>query len=129
MKYLIVTFFVILSTVSFSQNIGKLTGTIVDNVTKQPIIGAKITLTDKNSSAPKRAMTNTEGLYEIPNLAYGSYNMMVTILTFDTVRISIKIDKELVKQDVILGGSQELDEVNVIGNLVKEGKYLLLLQK
>jgi hypothetical protein len=129
MKYLIVTFFVILSTVSFSQNIGKLTGTIVDNVTKQPIIGAKITLTDKNSSAPKRAMTNTEGLYEIPNLAYGSYNMMVTILTFDTVRISIKIDKELVKQDVILGGSQELDEVNVIGNLVKEGKVPVAVTK
>ncbi len=112
-----------------AQSSGKLSGSIVDNVTKQPVVGAKITLTAKNNSTPKRAVTNTEGNYELPNLPYGSYSMMVTILSFDTIQMNLKIDKPLVKQDIVLGGSQELEEVKVIGNLVKEGNVPVAVTK
>ena len=129
MKFLIVTFLVVFSTSIFAQTSGKLTGSIIDNVTKQAVVGAKITLTDKNNSAPKRAMTNSEGIYEIPNLPYGSYSMMVTILSFDTIQMTVKVDKPIVKQDIVLGGSQELEEVKVIGNLVKEGNVPVAVTK
>jgi iron complex outermembrane receptor protein len=114
---------------SFAQSVGKLSGSIVDNVTSQAVIGAKITLTEKNNSIPKRALTNTEGKYEIPNLPYGTYSMMVTILTFDTIQMTIKIEKPVVIQDVVMGGSQELEEVKVIGNLVKEGNVPVAVTK
>ena len=129
MKFLLATLLVLFSSLSFAQSVGKLAGSIVDNVTQQAVIGAKITLTEKNNPTPKRALTNTEGTYEIPNLPYGTYSMMVTILTFDTIQMTVKIDKPIVKQDVVLGGSQELDEVKVIGNLVKEGNVPVAVTK
>lgn len=129
MKFFLITCLVLFSSLSFAQTVGKLTGSIVDNVTQQAVIGAKITLTEKNNPTPKRALTNTEGIYELPNLPYGTYSMMVTILTFDTIQMTVKIDKPLVKQDVVLGGSQELDEVKVIGNLVKEGNVPVAVTK
>ena len=129
MKFLFVTFLILFSTLSFAQSVGKLTGSIVDNVTQQAVIGAKITLIEKNNPTPKRALTNTEGSYELPNLPYGTYSMMVTILTFDTIQMTVKMDKPLVKQDVVLGGSQELDEVKVIGNLVREGNVPVAVTK
>jgi hypothetical protein len=129
MKFLLATLLVLFSSLSFAQSVGKLSGSIVDNVTSQAVIGAKITLTEKNNSIPKRALTNTEGKYEISNLPYGTYSMMVTILTFDTIQMTVKIDKPIVKQDVVMGGSQELDEVKVIGNLVKEGNVPVAVTK
>jgi len=129
MKFLLVTFLVLFASCSFAQSVGKLTGSIVDNVTQQAVIGAKITLTEKNNPTPKRALTNTEGKYEIPNLSYGTYSMMVTILTFDTIQMTLKIDKPIVYQNIVMGGSQELEEVKVIGNLVKEGNVPVAVTK
>ena len=129
MKFLLVAFFMVVSVTFFAQTSGKLIGSITDNVTKQPVVGAKITLTEKNNTNPKRALTNNEGIYEIPNIPYGTYSMMVTILSFDTIQMTVRIDKPTVKQDIVLGGSQELEEVKVIGNLVKEGNVPVAVTK
>jgi hypothetical protein len=129
MKFLLVAFFMVVSVTFFAQTSGKLIGSITDNVTKQPVVGAKITLTEKNNTNPKRALTNNDGIYEIPNIPYGTYSMMVTILSFDTIQMTVRIDKPTVKQDIVLGGSQELEEVKVIGNLVKEGNVPVAVTK
>jgi outer membrane receptor for ferrienterochelin and colicin len=129
MKFLLVAFFMVVSVTFFAQTSGKLIGSITDNVTKQPVVGAKITLTEKNNTNPKRALTNSEGIYEIPNIPYGTYSIMVTIMSFDTIQMTVKIDKPTVKQDIVLGGSQELEEVKVIGNLVKEGNVPVAVTK
>lgn len=129
MKFLVIVILVSLSTLGFGQVSGKLSGSIVDNVTRLAVVGAKITLSEKNNPTPKRAITNTEGFYEISNLPYGTYSMLVTILSFDTIQMTIKIDRPFVKENIVLGGSQELDEVNVIGNLVKEGNVPVAVTK
>jgi len=129
MKFLLATFLVLVSCFSFAQTSGKLIGSITDNVTNQAVVGAKITLTDKNNTIQKKTITNTEGNYEIPNLLYGTYSITVTILSFDTIQMTAKIDKPIVKRDIVLGGSQELDEVKVIGNLVKEGNVPVAVTK
>jgi outer membrane receptor for ferrienterochelin and colicin len=40
--------------------------------------------------------------------------------SFDTLKLAVKIDKPLVTNNIILGGSTELEEVKVIGNLAND---------
>jgi hypothetical protein len=129
MKLILSIFIVFFSLQLTAQSAGTLSGTIKDNVTKQPVVGAKITLTDKANTILKRGITDYDGKYVLTSLQYGSYNLMVTILSFDTIRTTVKIDKAQVREDIILGGSQELDEVKVIGNLVKEGNVPVAVTK
>jgi hypothetical protein len=129
MKLILSIFIVFFSLQLTAQSAGTLSGTIKDNVTKQPVVGAKITLTDKANTILKRGVTDYDGKYVLTSLQYGSYNLMVTILSFDTIRTTVKIDKAQVREDIILGGSQELDEVKVIGNLVKEGNVPVAVTK
>jgi len=129
MKFIFSTLIVLFSLQLTAQSVGTLSGTIKDNVTKQPVVGAKITLTDKANTILKKGITDYDGKYELTSLPYGSYNLMVTILSFDTIRTTVKIDKALVREDIILGGSQELEEVKVIGNLVKEGNVPVAVTK
>lgn len=129
MKCILITLFALVTSLSFAQTTGKFTGFISDNVTNQPIIGAKLSLNEKNNASVKRVMSDLDGKFEVANLPYGTYSLVISVLTFDTVRATIKIDKAIVTQNFVMGGSQELDEVKVIGNLVKEGNVPVAVTK
>ncbi|MDP5011550.1 MAG: TonB-dependent receptor [Crocinitomicaceae bacterium] len=96
---------------------GSLSGKVVDNVTKQAVVGAKIAL---NPSL--RAISDFDGNYKFDKVPYGSYTLTVAMLSFDTMRIELTIDQPINTYDIILGGSQELDEVKVIGNIAQDRK-------
>ncbi len=100
--------------VIFGQN-AVVSGTVTDNVAKQPVVGAKIILGDQF-----KAITNLDGKYEIKDVPYGTYKLTVMMISFDTVRMEITVDKPTLVHDVLLGGSQELEEVKVIGNLASD---------
>lgn len=101
---------------AFAQT-ATLRGTIIDNVTKQPVVGAKVEISEKY-----RARTDYEGVYTIADLPYGEYTMTITMLSFDTLKETIKVNAPEVTRDIILGGSKELEEVQVIGNLAQDRK-------
>jgi hypothetical protein len=116
MKGILLCCSVLLSTLSFAQQ-GVLSGRVTDNVTKQPVVGAKIKLTPE-----LRAISDVEGNYRLENVPFGTYNLLVSMPSFDSVRMEVKMDMAVVTIDVIMGGSQELQEVKVIGNLVSDRK-------
>lgn len=111
---------VVLSTLfalQVSAQSGTLSGTITDNVSKQPVVGAKVVFSNQF-----RAITDYDGKYTIPDMPYGSYTGTVTMLGFDTLKISVEINQSMVTNDVLIGGSQELEEVRVIGNIAEDRK-------
>ena len=116
MKAILVVLASLLALTSQAQN-GTLTGSITDNVSKQPVVGAKIVF-----SSEFRAITNYDGVYTIENMPYGSYEGTITMIGFDTTKIMVDINSANVTQDFLLGGSQELEEVKVIGNIAEDRK-------
>lgn len=97
------------------------TGKVVDNATKQSVVGAKITLS-KGSDAPLNGRSDFDGNYRFENVPYGNYSLTISMLSFDTMRVDLTVDQSNVSFDIILGGSQELEEVKVIGNIAQDRK-------
>jgi outer membrane receptor for ferrienterochelin and colicin len=106
------------------SQVATVTGKVVDNVTKQPVVGAKLML-----SPQMRTLSDPDGNYELKNIPFGKYTMVITMSSFDTLKVDMKIDKELVNYTVVLGGSQELEEIKVIGNIVSDRKTPVAVTK
>lgn len=116
MRVVFLFFFLVYSSFSFSQS-GSLSGKVTDNLTKQPVVGAKIVVSNSY-----KALSDIDGNYFIKDIPYGDHKMVITMLSFDTTYITIKVDQPTVSFDVILGGSQEIEEMKVIGNLAQDRK-------
>ena len=116
MKAILVVLVSFFAFVSFGQS-GTLTGIITDNVSKQPVVGAKVIFSSKF-----RAFTDHDGKYTIADMPYGTYNGQVTMIGFDTLNISVEVNQPEVNNDILLGGSKELDEIKVIGNIAEDRK-------
>lgn len=102
---------------SAMSQISIVSGKVVDDLTKQPIVGAKVAL-----GGTYRALSDPSGKYSIKDVPYGEYTLVVSMLSFDTLRQQIKVNSLNFKYDILLGGSQELEEVKVIGNLAQDRK-------
>ncbi len=117
MKSFFQTFFTLIVSFSALAQTGEVKGTIVDDVTKEPVVGAKVVLSEQF-----RSITGVDGTYVIKEVPYGTYTLTATMLSFDTLTYEVKVNKPVVIQDIIMGGSQELKEIQVIGNLVDNGR-------
>lgn len=101
--------------ISANAQVATVSGKVTDNVAKQPVVGAKIFLTPS-----LRAISDYDGNYVIKDVPYGDYDMTIIMISFDTMHVNLKVDQDNVTYDVLLGGSQDLEEVEVIGNLAKD---------
>jgi iron complex outermembrane receptor protein len=107
----------VLLPISLIGQVGQIQGKVVDNSTKQPVVGALIVLNDAS-----KTRSDLDGKYNFKDLPYGTYSMKIIMLSFDTMTVQLTLDQPFLWYDVILGGSQELDEVKVIGNLAQDRK-------
>ena len=105
-----------LSSVASAQK-ATVSGKVIDNFTNEPVPGATITLT-----LEYRSKSDFDGLYSISNVPFGKYKMVVAMLSFDTISYEIYVDQEDFVFDVLLSGSQELAEVEVIANIAIDRK-------
>jgi iron complex outermembrane receptor protein len=123
MRVIILLFVVLFSLYGMSQT-AVVSGNIADDVTKQPVVGAKISL-----NGTYRAISDIDGKYLIKDVPFAEYTLIVTMISFDTIRQVIKVTTPVFKYDILLGGSQELEEVKVIGNLVSDRKTPVAVTK
>ena len=116
MKLLSFLFFLLFIGSCFSQstNTGTISGIITDDIAKELIVGAKVNINNKY-----RALSDYDGKYSLKNVPYGKYKMVVSILSFDTLVVYIDLKEPSLNQNLILGGSVELEEVKIIGNVVR----------
>lgn len=123
MKAITLFAFLLFAAISVAQT-ATVKGSVIDNVTKQPVIGAKISL-----NGQYKVLSDLDGNYSITNVPYGEYTLVASMISFDTITAKLKIDEPVIVYDVILGGSQELEEVKVIGNLVSDRKTPVAVTK
>jgi hypothetical protein len=81
--FLLPLFFVLVCVGAFAQANSSVTGIVTDQ-TGAVIPAAKIVLTDPSTNTSKTTFSSDTGLYEIPGLNAGTYNMIVTAKGFQT---------------------------------------------
>src|SRR5690554_298480 len=102
--------------VAFAQN-GTLEGKITDHSTNEPIIGAYVYISDEY-----RSKAGMDGSYSINNIPYGDYLVKISMFSFDTIVTTITINEPVVVMDFSMGDTQEMEEVEVIGQLAVDRK-------
>ncbi len=113
MKKQIVCFILMmLSLTGYAQQTGKLKGKILEQATKQALIGATVIL--KNTSSG--AVTDTLGEFSINNLSEGNYILEIRIIGFQTKQINdviITRDKTYYLETELFNATTSLGEVTV----------------
>jgi iron complex outermembrane receptor protein len=117
MKLFFSLLFIAVISLTFAQETATVSGNVSDNVSKQPVVGAKIVL-----AGQYKALSDFDGNYTIQNVPMGEHEMVISMLSFDTMRVKINVNTADFNYDVILGGSQEIEEMKVIGNLAQDRK-------
>ena len=117
MKYFILILFACFAEWSFSQATGKITGEVSENATNQLLSGAKIILYNNKGVVMKRAMSNSQGIYEMTDVTYGDYSITFKMMGFDSMVQEIQVSKPVMTVNFYIGASQEYREIKVIGNL------------
>ena len=117
MKYFILILFACFAEWSFSQSTAKITGEVSENATNQLLSGAKITLYTDKGVVVKRAMSNSQGIYEMTDVTYGDYSITFKMMGFDSMVQEIQVSKPILTVNFFIGASQEYREIKVIGNL------------
>jgi hypothetical protein len=107
---LLISVGLILSLAAMAQN-GKIKGFVYEKETGEPVLFTSVYLKGTNYGAA----TDVNGYYLISNIPAGEYELMVTYLGYDTLRVPVKVGaKELVAQNLFLEKSSiRLDIVEV----------------
>lgn len=101
---------------AFAQT-GTLRGKVIDHSTNEPVIGAYIFISNEY-----RAKAQLDGSYSIKNLPYGEYQVKVSMFSYDTLVETVNIQGPVLTKDFSLGDTQEMEEVEVIGQLAVDRK-------
>lgn len=91
---LIVTVFILLSTIQFSyaQPSQNVRGKVFDSETFNEIIGAKVQIFTSDTLKQYRAITGADGTFSILNVPVGKHKLVVTFLTYDTQNTTIEVN-------------------------------------
>jgi hypothetical protein len=111
-----VLIFLLLPIISFGQT-GILKGEVLDYTTGEPVIGAYVYISNEF-----RSKANLDGSYEIKGLPYGTYDVQISMFSYDTTYFKVNINKPEVVENIKMGNTQEMAEVEVIGQLAVDRK-------
>lgn len=114
MRFLFILLFLPLFTIGQK---GNLTGIVKDHSTGEAVIGAYIYISDEY-----RAKADFDGSYTISGLPYGDYKVRVSMMLYDTLIMYVTIEQPSVNLDFSLGNTQEMEEVEVVGQLAIDRK-------
>lgn len=115
-KYALIFIFLGYTSVLMAQ---KLTGTITDKETREPLISATVGIV---SDEGKKQFTTTDinGYYELNNISPGKYKLQISYIGYKSLNKSIHITNDSKKMDIILEeNAQILEEVAVQGRATR----------
>ncbi len=96
----------------FAQTTGSIKGKIIDQLTKQPLIGATVALKDKSMGSA----TDTAGVFVIKNVPEGEYSITISIIGYQTKivdNIEVVRNKTYYEEFGLLEEGGKLNEVSV----------------
>lgn len=120
--------FFILTSNLYAQNTGKIVGTVVDAETGETLIGVNVVI----EGTIKGTATDIDGNYTIRNVSVGTYNIVVSYLSYSTQTITglVVAEGETKKLDVALQVESEfLDEIVVSAEAILNNEAGLLRQR
>ena len=94
-----------------------LKGVVKDHATRESVIGAYVFISNEY-----RSKADFNGAYRIDNIPYGKYQVKVSMFSYDTIFQVITIDQPIVELDFSMGNTQEIEEVQIIGQLAVDRK-------
>ena len=116
---------VLASSVAYSQYTQTVRGKVFDNETKSPLTGVKIQVFTADSVKNLRAVTDAEGLFEIPNVPIGKHELLGKLMTYEnkTITIIVQTGKETVleipmqesfvqKEEVVVSARKKGETIN-----------------
>lgn len=111
-KYSLMLFFLLFTSSVFSQQAFSLKGKVQDKTTNEPIPFCNVFL----EGTTRGTQTDIEGNFELPNVAEGSYRLVVSMVGYLPIEYPIKIDKKPIKFSFFLETDiKSLQEVTVKG--------------
>ena len=110
----------VLSGSVFAQTGGTITGEVTD-ASGAIVPAAPVTVLSAQTNASRNTVTNTSGLYTIPDLAPGTYSVKVTVPGFDTVvKTNIEVQvQQTARVDFRLSVGQATQTVEVAANAMQ----------
>ncbi len=118
----------VFSTAAMAQEKGSLTGTIVDESTGEPIIGASVFV----EGTVKGAASDIDGVYSVKNIEPGTYVLVVSYISYQKQRvIGVEVKSgEVTSLDLALAPETEmLGEITVTAEAVLNNEAGLLRQR
>lgn len=102
-----------------------LKGVIIDNTTKEPLIGATVQIEGTTIGA----ITDIDGKFELKQLQGKSCNLIIQYVSYKSQRIAVTSEQ---KEELVIALSpdnQQLDEVTVVAKKNLEGERALLMER
>jgi hypothetical protein len=101
----------------YAQGTGGSVHGVVRNQLREPVAGVKVTTTHTGTNQSRSTLTDEEGLYRLPSLAIGTYEITVEADTYrKTVQqVTLRVGEDAAV-DIELQASGSAEQVNVVGN-------------
>jgi hypothetical protein len=117
MKYYLLLVLMSCFTTAAMAQAGNLSGQVTDQH-GHPIGGATVKVKELNRST----MTNDQGKYEIQNIKYGNYTLIISSIVSEARNISVKIEgpTAVINARLTEKSSQELNQVSIEGKTEKK---------
>ncbi|MEW5798864.1 MAG: TonB-dependent receptor [Bacteroidota bacterium] len=117
--YRVVAALAFISTCSFTQEVstrqtGILAGTVINSITKEPIVGASVLL----QGTAIGAATDIDGNFSLDNVPIGTYNLRVSVLGFETkikTDVVVAVGKQMRMTIELTEALLEFESVTVTG--------------
>ena len=128
LKYLLVCIISLFVSTVFAQDKGTISGKVIDKKTAEELIGVSLQIEGTNIGTA----TDYEGKFQINNVPVGTYNLIVSYISYQKKIIS-KVEvkaKEITSVNTSLEqATKELNEVVISAELKKETASSLLIQQ
>ena len=90
---------------------------VVRNQLREPVAGVKVTATHTGTNQTRSTVTDDDGLYRLPSLAVGSYEITVEADTYQKAvqQVTLRVGEDA-SVDIELRASGSTEQVNVVGS-------------
>ena len=120
--------FAISCTSAFSQGNSKITGTVIDSLTQNPIEFANVALVPQSSTTPiDGTVCDAKGAFSLSRVAIGEYNLLISFIGFETKVLKVSVDEK--NEDINLGRVIISPTPQVLEAVTVEGQKALIEEK
>lgn len=106
---------------------GKISGTVIDSGTSQPVEFATIALTDATGKTIDGTIADAKGKFSIPKIADGTYTVSISFIGYETNTQSVVLEGK--KNDINLNTIKLAEEARQLNEVVVEAQKDLVEER